>query len=326
VNNDLACTLNTVASQLQYNGGPGGDKNSAPSLSVPSGQSSSSNVGTRPLSTSGEYIKNAYGSLPVMVDHRSNMKPSSESSNNSHRLMTSNTNASLCYSYKDKIHITPETNALVTKEKDSNQIRAASSQHFVRTVSRAQTVSQEASASVFASKPLPGPSLVKNTYGGFSSSSAHLGHPNFCNQQPNDGCLQRKSESLSGLEARGHSPLFVQPALENGSAQKGPRIANVVHRFKSSVELLELGAVLSGRLWSSSQAIFPKGFRSRVKYFSIVDPTQMTYYISEILDAGLQGPLFMVSFSFLYHLRTCSSVCLYLSVAAFTGDYRKLSR
>ena len=68
------------------------------------------------------------------------------------------------------------------------------------------------------------------------------------------------------------------------------------------------------------------GFRSRVKYFSIMDPTQMTYYISEILDAGLQGPLFMVSFSFLYHLRTCSSVCLYLSADAFTGDYRKLSR
>jgi len=38
-----------------------------------------------------------------------------------------------------------------------------------------------------------------------------------------------------------------------------------------------------------------KGFRSRVKYFSIVDPTQTTYYISEILDAGLQGPLFMVT-------------------------------
>jgi len=223
------------------------------------------------------------------------MKPSSESSINSHGLMTSNTNASPCYSYKDKIHITPETNASVMTEKDSNQIRAASSQHFVRTVSRAQTVSQEASASVFASKPLPGPSLVKNTYGGFSSSSAHLGHPNFCNQQPNDGCLQRKSESLSGREIRGNSPLFVQPGLENGSPQKGLRIANVVHRFKSSVELLEIGVVLSGRLWSSSQAIFPKGFRSRVKYFSIMDPTQMTYYISEILDAGLQGPLFMVT-------------------------------
>lgn len=56
------------------------------------------------------------------------------------------------------------------------------------------------------------------------------------------------------------------------------------------------------------------GFRSRVKYFSIMDPTQMTYYISEILDAGLQGPLFMVSFSFLYHLRTCSSVLQYVYI------------
>lgn len=48
------------------------------------------------------------------------------------------------------------------------------------------------------------------------------------------------------------------------------------------------------------------GFRSRVKYFSIVDPTQMAYYISEILDAGPQGPLFMVNFSLLYHLYICS--------------------
>ncbi|TKW42176.1 hypothetical protein SEVIR_1G366100v4 [Setaria viridis] len=296
VKNDLACTLNNGVSQLQYNGGPGGHKNSALGLPIPSGVSFSSNVATRPFSTSGDIdMRNAYSSLPVMVDHGSNMKPSLESSNNSHRLMTSSTNASLCYSYKDKMHITTETNGLVTTEKDSCQARAASSQPFVRTVSRAQIVSQEASASIFASKPPVGPSVVKNTYGGFSSGSAHFGYPNFGNPLPNDGCLQRKSESLSGLEARGHSPLLVQPALENGSPQKGPRIANVVHRFKSSVELLEIGAVVSGRLWSSSKAIFPKGFRSRVKYFSIVDPTQMAYYISEILDAGLQGPLFMVT-------------------------------
>jgi hypothetical protein len=38
------------------------------------------------------------------------------------------------------------------------------------------------------------------------------------------------------------------------------------------------------------------GFRSRVKYFSIVDPTQMAYYVSEILDAGRHGPMFMVTF------------------------------
>lgn len=30
-------------------------------------------------------------------------------------------------------------------------------------------------------------------------------------------------------------------------------------------------------------------------YFSVLDPTQMCNYISEILDAGLLGPLFMVS-------------------------------
>jgi histone demethylase JARID1 len=150
------------------------------------------------------------------------------------------------------MHVTPETRAC-----------ASSSQPFVRTVLRAQSVSQEASAGVFASKPLINSSLVKNTYGGLSSCGAHLGHPNFGNQQRSDGCLQRKSESLCGSEARGHPVSVVQPSLENhnrnGGAHKGPRIANVVHRFKSLVEPLEIGIVLSGRLWSSIQAIFPKG-------------------------------------------------------------------
>ncbi|AQK55651.1 Lysine-specific demethylase JMJ703 [Zea mays] len=219
----------------------------------------------------------------------SNMNPSMESSNNSHRLMASNTNATKFYSYKDQMHVTPES-----------QASAASSQPFAGTVLRAQSVSQEASPSVFTSKPLIDSSLLKNTYVGLSSGGAHIGHPNFGNQQPSDECLQRKSESLSGSEAKGHSAALVQPALGNhhngsGGAHKGLRMANVVHRFKSLVESLEIGVVLSGRLWSSSQAIFPKGFRSRVKYFSIVDPTQMAYYISEILDAGPQGPLFMVT-------------------------------
>ncbi|KAK3128928.1 hypothetical protein QOZ80_6BG0468390 [Eleusine coracana subsp. coracana] len=119
----------------------------------------------------------------------------------------------------------------------------------------------------------------------------------------------RTGESSSSLpEHHNRSPIRVsdetkmKPGLQssnnshrNGVAQRGPRIANVVHRYKCSVEPLEIGTVLSGSLWSSSQAIFPKGFRSRVKYFSIVDPSHMAYYISEILDAGLQGPLFMVT-------------------------------
>ncbi|KAJ0967575.1 hypothetical protein J5N97_024492 [Dioscorea zingiberensis] len=77
-------------------------------------------------------------------------------------------------------------------------------------------------------------------------------------------------------------------------AQKGPRMAKVVRRINCTVEPLEYGVVLSGKLWSTSQTIYPRGYRSRVRYLSIIDPTQMCHYISEILDAGLLGPLFMV--------------------------------
>ena len=36
------------------------------------------------------------------------------------------------------------------------------------------------------------------------------------------------------------------------------------------------------------------GFRSCVKYFSVLNPTEISSYISEVLDAGLLGPLFKV--------------------------------
>ncbi|XP_018433339.2 putative lysine-specific demethylase JMJ16 [Raphanus sativus] len=76
--------------------------------------------------------------------------------------------------------------------------------------------------------------------------------------------------------------------------QKGPRIAKVVRRVKCKVEPLSYGCVLSGKSWCNRQAIFPKGFRSRVRYINIVDPTNMCFYISEILDTGRNSPLFMV--------------------------------
>ncbi|KAE8734652.1 putative lysine-specific demethylase JMJ14 [Hibiscus syriacus] len=77
--------------------------------------------------------------------------------------------------------------------------------------------------------------------------------------------------------------------------QKGPLIAKVVRRINCNVELLEFGTVLSGKLWCNSQAIFPKGLKSRVRYISVLDPTNMAYYVSEILDAERDEPLFMVS-------------------------------
>lgn len=91
--------------------------------------------------------------------------------------------------------------------------------------------------------------------------------------------------------------------------QKGPRVAKITRRINYIVEPLELGVVKSGQLWSCSQAIYPKGFKSRVSYLSVLDPEKCCNYISEILDAGLSGPLFMVK------VETCpSEVFMHLSV------------
>ncbi|KDP34882.1 hypothetical protein JCGZ_09170 [Jatropha curcas] len=63
----------------------------------------------------------------------------------------------------------------------------------------------------------------------------------------------------------------------------------------TSVEPLNFGSVIFGKLWCSSLAIFPKRFKSRVKFFSVLDPSKICNYISEIVDAGFFGPLFKVS-------------------------------
>jgi histone demethylase JARID1 len=62
-----------------------------------------------------------------------------------------------------------------------------------------------------------------------------------------------------------------------------------------SVEPINLGFLIFGKLWCNKYAIFPKGFRSRVKFYNVLDPTRMSNYISEVLDAGLMGPLFRVT-------------------------------
>ncbi|GFQ01966.1 putative lysine-specific demethylase jmj16 [Phtheirospermum japonicum] len=83
--------------------------------------------------------------------------------------------------------------------------------------------------------------------------------------------------------------------LNNVHRQKGPRIAKVVRRISCNVEALDYGTVRAGKLWCDNRAIYPKGFRSRVKYIDVVDPTKTCFYVSEVLDAGRAGPLFMVS-------------------------------
>lgn len=36
------------------------------------------------------------------------------------------------------------------------------------------------------------------------------------------------------------------------------------------------------------------GFKSRVKFFSVLDPSTMCNYISEVIGGGVSGPLFKV--------------------------------
>ncbi|KAF6150915.1 hypothetical protein GIB67_026836 [Kingdonia uniflora] len=79
--------------------------------------------------------------------------------------------------------------------------------------------------------------------------------------------------------------------LKIGNTRKKPKH---LQGRSFNVEALDFGVMLSGRYWSSSRAIFPKGFKSRVSYLSVLDPTATCFYISEILHAGLLRPLFMV--------------------------------
>eukprot|EP00252_Welwitschia_mirabilis_P018476 TRINITY_DN4105_c0_g1_i1.p1 TRINITY_DN4105_c0_g1~~TRINITY_DN4105_c0_g1_i1.p1 ORF type:complete len:1382 (-),score=296.77 TRINITY_DN4105_c0_g1_i1:53-4198(-) len=75
---------------------------------------------------------------------------------------------------------------------------------------------------------------------------------------------------------------------------KGSCVERNIQQVGIHVELLDVGILRPLKSWYNSQIIFTKGFRSRVKYFSVLDPSRMCYYISEILDAGLVGPIFKV--------------------------------
>ncbi|KAK9061393.1 hypothetical protein SSX86_018574 [Deinandra increscens subsp. villosa] len=114
------------------------------------------------------------------------------------------------------------------------------------------------------------------------------------------GSLQQIPENnekvvIIGLYANSGPGNNTQTNPNRHNRQKGPRIAKMVRRISCHVEPLEFGVVQSGKLWCDNRAIYPKGYRSRVKYINILDPADTCYYISEIVDVGKNRPLFMVS-------------------------------
>ncbi|KAK3140368.1 hypothetical protein QOZ80_5AG0399940 [Eleusine coracana subsp. coracana] len=82
--------------------------------------------------------------------------------------------------------------------------------------------------------------------------------------------------------------VLAKPASGQSDVVPGPM-------FRDWVEPLDYGTVMIGKKWFNDEAIFPKGFRSRVTFYNVQDPTRDCCYISEVLDAGPLGPLFKVT-------------------------------
>ncbi|KAL8508259.1 hypothetical protein ACS0TY_018735 [Phlomoides rotata] len=66
-------------------------------------------------------------------------------------------------------------------------------------------------------------------------------------------------------------------------------------RISICVEPVNFGSLVYGKLWCNKNAIFPKGYKSRVMFSDVRNPHIMSSYTSEIIDGGLLGPLFKVS-------------------------------
>ncbi|XP_010906800.2 lysine-specific demethylase JMJ703 isoform X1 [Elaeis guineensis] len=251
-------------------------------------------------------------------------QPVLESSEIFARLTNSDGKVNFCSSQKDLILVTPETNASVMSEKDvsslsivgksdsmpnpvylwgrdgKTQSSSLQNQQFVRSDPQNTAHSKNSVAVSNARQNLEffiakeKHEFVTTNIRSYLQQSGSIkteggikgdkGGPDFVHN------LIDKTDSITA------SSSFPTNSIDRSNCpQKGPRLAKVVRRMNLSVEPLEYGVVLSGKLWSTGKAIFPKGFRSRVRYFSVLDPTQMCNYMSEILDAGLLGPLFMVS-------------------------------
>lgn len=100
-------------------------------------------------------------------------------------------------------------------------------------------------------------------------------------------------------------------------------------RIIFSIEAVNLGSVVCGKLWCNKDAIFPKGmcmkdsplniifhsrsfyavnhvefiftgYKSRVMFFNINNPLIKSSYTSEVMDGGLLGPLFKVISFYLF--------------------------
>ncbi|KAI4303642.1 hypothetical protein MLD38_039247 [Melastoma candidum] len=87
------------------------------------------------------------------------------------------------------------------------------------------------------------------------------------------------------------TPTVTQRSVLNSFADTSHMDSN---NFIPRVEPINYGCVMAGKYWSSEEAIFPKGFKSRVSFYNVLNPAKISSYISEVVDAGFLGPIFKV--------------------------------
>ncbi|KAK4779137.1 hypothetical protein SAY86_006665 [Trapa natans] len=98
------------------------------------------------------------------------------------------------------------------------------------------------------------------------------------------------------LEQKTHNSLTIEDG--SNSSEEKSSLTGMDHHVKRlipCVEPIDFGSITAGKLWSSKQAIFPRGYKSRVNFFSILNPNKICSYISEVVDAGFLGPIFKVT-------------------------------
>ncbi|KAH1042111.1 hypothetical protein GLYMA_09G083300v4 [Glycine max] len=124
-------------------------------------------------------------------------------------------------------------------------------------------------------------------------SSCSRGVRNYCTF---DGGKIEKDLQVDSDSGKQHSNLFEREVIVTTHTSTSLMDEScLVQMFGTSVKLVSLGSVVYGKLWCSKHTLYPKGFKTQVNFFSIVDPKRICSYISEVIDAGFLGPLFKVT-------------------------------
>jgi len=190
-----------------------------------------------------------------------------------------------CNSQQEQVLVTPETNASIIGESDNNLQQANEKPDTVGNQASIELNNQQKECPSLPNQcpvtPFPKKqSHCDNSTGGISNFLApkqevdssitiargQLKHVDILASVNTDDETKDGKDGTSSTHnlTDGGDSVIISPSCpptldRHNRMQKGPRMAKVVRRINCNVEPLEYGVVLSGKLWSTSQAIFPKG-------------------------------------------------------------------